>query len=59
MISAEIQDTAHSLSKHAALRLKLFHEEKEAVLPEDERIPAWRTIKSFLDIYALGEKERL
>ena len=57
-ISARIQDPALTLSARAALRLKLFLEEEQALRIEGEHIPAWRTIISFPDIYAEGEKER-
>ncbi|MBE5773171.1 MAG: pyruvate formate-lyase [Clostridiales bacterium] len=56
-ISAKIQDPALDLSRRAALRLKLFLEEETIVKNPGERIPAWRTIKKFPDIYAEGEKE--
>ena len=57
-ISARIQDPALTLSARAALRLKLFLEEEQALRIEGEHIPDWRTIISFPDIYAEGEKER-
>ena len=56
-ISAQIQNPALSLSARAALRLKLFLEEEQILKIEGEHIPAWRTIISFPDIYAEGEKE--
>ena len=55
-ISAQIQNPALSLSARAALRLKLFLEEEQILKIEGEHIPAWRTIISFPDIYAEGEK---
>ena len=58
-ISRRIQDPALSLSARAALRLRLFLEEEDAVWMPDDPIPAWRTLISFPDIYADGEKERL
>lgn len=58
-ISARIQDPKLTLSERAALRLKLFLEEEQIIKNEGEHIPAWRTIISFPDIYAEGEKERL
>lgn len=57
-ISAIIQDPARTLSERAALRLKLFLEEEEIIRNPGEQIPAWRTIISFPDIYAPGEKEQ-
>lgn len=56
-ISAQIQNPALTLSERAALRLKLFLEEEQIIKNEGEHIPAWRTIISFPDIYAEGEKE--
>ena len=56
-ISTRIQNPALSLSARAALRLKLFLEEEQILKIEGEHIPAWRTIISFPDIYAEGEKE--
>ncbi len=58
-ISKRIQDPALSLSDRAALRLKLFLEHESIVKNPSERIPAWRTLIEFPDIYAEGEKERL
>jgi len=58
-ISALIQDKSLSLGQRAALRLKLFLEEETIVKHPGERIPAWRTITEFPDIYAEGEKESL
>lgn len=57
-ISAQIQNPALTLSERAALRLKLFLEEEQIIQNEGEHIPAWRTIISFPDIYAEGEKEK-
>lgn len=57
-ISAQIQSPELTLSERAALRLKLFLEEEQILRNEGERIPAWRTLVSFPDIYADGEKER-
>jgi len=57
-ISAEIQNPALALDMRAALRLRRFLE-NERIVRRGERIPAWRTLKSFPDIYAEGEKERL
>lgn len=57
-ISAMIQNPALTLSERAALRLKLFLEEEQIIKNEGENIPVWRTIISFPDIYAEGEKER-
>jgi len=56
-ISVQIQDPKLTLSQRAALRLKLFLEEESIIKNPGENIPAWRTIKSFPDIYAEGEKE--
>ena len=58
-ISAQIQNPALTLSERAALRLKLFLEEEQIIKNPGENIPAWRTIISFPDIYAGGEKEKL
>ena len=57
-ISAQIQNPDLTLSERAALRLKLFLEEEQIIKNEGENIPAWRTIISFPDIYAEGEKEK-
>ena len=59
IISKRIQDPALSLSDRAALRLKLFLEHESIVKNPGERIPAWRSLTGFPDIYAEGEKERL
>ena len=58
-ISAQIQNPALTLSSRAALRLKLFLEEEMIIKNPDEKIPAWRTITAFPDIYAEGERESL
>lgn len=58
-ISRQIQDPSLSLSARAALRLKLFLEEEQIIRNPEENIPAWRTLISFPDIYAPGEKEAL
>ena len=58
-IKALIQNPGLSLSARAALRLKLFLEEEQIIRVPGENIPAWRTLISFPDIYADGEKERL
>ena len=58
-IAAQIQNPQLTLSRRAALRLKLFLEEETIIKNEGENIPAWRTIKSFPDIYTEGEKEKL
>jgi len=57
-ISAEIQNPALALDMRAALRLSRFLQE-ETILHFGERIPAWRTLIAFPDIYAQGEKEAL
>ena len=57
-ISEQIQDAALTLSERAALRLKLFLEEEQIIKNDGENIPAWRTIISFPDMYAEGEKEK-
>ena len=58
-ISVQIQDSALSLSARAALRLKLFLEEEQIIRNPRENIPAWRTIISFPDLYAPGERDAL
>jgi formate C-acetyltransferase len=58
-IERAIQDPALSLAQRAALRLKLFLENEQIVKNPGEHIYAWRTIPSFPDIYAPGERERL
>ena len=58
-ISARIQDPALTLAQRAALRLRLFLEHETVEPAEGGRVPAYRTLTSFPDIYALGEKEAL
>lgn len=58
-LSAEIQNPALSLEARAALRLKLFLEEENIIKVQDSAIPCWRTVPSFPDLYARGEKEAL
>ena len=58
-IEREIQNPDLTLAQRAALRLKLFLEHERAIKNPGERIYAWRTIPSFPDIYAPGEKEKL
>ena len=58
-VERRIQDPAQPLARRAALRLKLFLEHEQIVKHPGERIYAWRTIRSFPDIYAPGERERL
>lgn len=58
-ISTQIQNPALSLADRAALRLQLFLEHETIVKKPGERIPAYRTLKEFPDIYAEGEKEAL
>ena len=57
-ISRQIQNPQLTLSARAALRLRLFLNEEDAILMEDDPIPAWRTLTAFPDIYQEGEKER-
>ena len=57
-IEREIQNPDLTLAQRAALRLKLFLEHERAIKNPGERIYAWRTIPSFPDIYAPGEKEK-
>lgn len=57
-IAAQIQQPDMPLSMRAAVRLKLFLEEEKIIWKEGEKIPAYRTIPSFPDIYAEGEKEQ-
>lgn len=59
IIARQIQDPAVPLCLRSALRLKLFLEEEQIVRMPKERIPAWRTLSDFPDIYSPGEKERL
>ena len=54
-IAAQVQNPALSLDARAALRLKLFLEEESIVTGVDSRIPCWRTIPAFPDLYAEGE----
>lgn len=58
-IEAAIQNPELTLAQRSALRLKLFLEHERIVKNPGERIYGWRTIKSFPDIYAPGERERL
>ncbi len=58
-VEKAIQDPALTLAQRAAKRLKLFLERERIVKNPGERIYAWRTIPSFPDIYAPGERERL
>ena len=58
-IEREIQNPDLTLAQRAALRLKLFLEHERVIKNPGERIYAWRTIPSFPDIYAPGEKEKL
>jgi len=58
-ISRQIQNPELTLSARAALRLRLFLNEEDAILMEGDPIPAWRTLTAFPDIYQEGEKERL
>ncbi|MBQ3078753.1 MAG: pyruvate formate-lyase [Clostridia bacterium] len=58
-ISKEIADPALSMEDRAALRLKKFLENEKIIRHPGEKIYAWRTIKSFPDIYAEGEKEQI
>ncbi len=58
-LAAQIQNPKLSLAERAALRLKLFLEEECAVKNPGERIYGWRSIPTFPDIYADGEKESL
>ncbi|MDD3242460.1 MAG: pyruvate formate lyase family protein [Eubacteriales bacterium] len=58
-LSARIQTPSLTLPRRAALRLRLFLEEETIVRRPGERIPCWRTLISFPDLYAPGEKEGL
>ena len=58
-LAAQIQNPDDSLVLRAAKRLKLFLEEERIIKVQGTRIPAWRTITEFPDIYAAGEKKRL
>ncbi len=55
----EIQSPDLSLEMRAAVRLKRFLENERIVRLPGEHIFSWRTIETFPDIYAPGEKERL
>ena len=57
-VSVLIQQPHLPLEMRAAIRLKTFLE-MEDIVSHGERIPAWRTIIAFPDLYAEGEKERL
>lgn len=57
-LAAQIQNLELSLSMRAAIRLKLFLEEEQIIKKDGEKIPAYRTIPTFPDIYAEGEKEQ-
>ncbi|MDD3334192.1 MAG: pyruvate formate lyase family protein [Eubacteriales bacterium] len=54
-----IQNPELSLDMRAALRLKLFLEEEEIIRRPGERIPGWRTLRSFPDLYRDGEAKAL
>lgn len=58
-LAKEIQRPEMPLSVRAAHRLRLFLEEESIVKKPGERIPCWRTLISFPDIYAEGERESL
>ncbi|MDO4547772.1 MAG: pyruvate formate lyase family protein [Clostridia bacterium] len=58
-IERAIQNPQLPLDERAALRLKLFLENEEIIKMPGEKIPAWRTLIDFPDIYAPGERERL
>jgi pyruvate-formate lyase len=57
-IEQAIQNPNLTLAQRAALRLKLFLEHEQIMVSPGERIYAWRTLKSFPDIYAPGEREK-
>ena len=57
-VSETIQQPQMALEMRAAVRLKTLLE-MEQIVHYGERIPAWRTIIAFPDLYAQGEKERL
>ncbi len=57
-VSETIQQPQTPLEMRAALRLKMLLE-TERIVRHGERIPAWRTVIAFPDLYAPGEKERL
>ena len=58
-IEKEIQSPDLPLEMRAALRLKLFLESERIIRIPGEHIYCWRTIETFPDIYAPGEKDRL
>ena len=58
-IAKQLQAPDLPLSIRAAQRLRLFLEEERIVKEPGENIPAWRTIPTFPDIYAEGEREAL
>lgn len=58
-IEKEIQSPDLSLETRASLRLKRFLENERIIKMPGEHIYGWRTIVSFPDIYAPGEKQRL
>ncbi len=58
-IEKEIQSPDLSLEMRASLRLARFLENERIIKMPGEHIYAWRTIVSFPDIYAPGEKQRL
>jgi len=58
-LAAQIQDPALPLAIRSARRLELFLREEQIVKFPGEKIPAWRTIPQFPDIYAEGEKEAI
>ena len=57
-VSETIQQPQMPLEMRAAVRLKSLLEMEE-ITNHGERIPAWRSLIAFPDIYAPGEKERL
>jgi len=57
-LAVQIQQADMPLPMRSAIRLKLFLEEEQAFTKDGEKIPAYRTIPSFPDIYADGEKEQ-
>jgi len=54
-----IRESGDPLVIRSAKRLALFLEEERIVKEPGENIPGWRTIISFPDIYADGEKEAI
>ena len=58
-IEKEIQSPDLPLEMRASLRLKRFLENERIIKMPGEHIYGWRTIVSFPDIYAPGEKQRL